>query len=82
MYQPQERRSQTVIDPGGREREELLEENDNQDRYETWEGIIPTSHSYSRAGVCQYTNEQAVGPFYVEGEDQGEYPVVIVLHGT
>ena len=82
MYQPQERRSQTVTDLGGRGREKLLEGDDSQDRYETWEGIIPTSHSYSRTGVCQYTNEQAVGPVYPEGEDQGEYPVVIVLHGT
>ena len=82
MHQTQERRSQTVIDPGGGEREELLEGNDSQDRYETWEGIVPTSHSHSRASVRQHTNEQAVGPVYPERKDQGQYPVVVVLHGT
>ena len=82
MHQTQERGSQTVIDPSGREREELLEGDDSQDRYETREGVVPTSNSHSRAGVWQHTNEQAVGPIYPEGEDQGQYPVVVVLHGT
>ena len=82
MYQPQEGRSQTVIDPGGRGREKLLEGDGSKDRYGAWEEVVSSSHSHSRAGVWQYTNEQAVGPVYPEREDQGKYPVVIVLHGT
>ena len=34
------------------------------------------------AGVCEYPGGEEVGPFYVAGEDQGEYPVDAVLYGS
>ena len=32
--------------------------------------------------VCEYPGGEGVGPVYVAGEDQGEYPVGVVLYGS
>ena len=82
VYQSQERRSQRVIDPVERRRKKLLEGDDSKDRYRAWSEVVPASNSHSRAGVCQYTNKQTIGPLYPERKDQGKYPVVTLLHGT
>jgi hypothetical protein len=34
------------------------------------------------AGVCEYSGGEGVGSIYVAGEDQGEYPVDVVLYGS
>jgi len=34
------------------------------------------------AGVCEYWGGEEVGSIYVAGQDKGEYPVGVVLHGS
>jgi len=62
--------------------EEFVEGDGEEGGYGEGSGDLSSADRDRGAGVCEYPGGEGVGPVYVAGEDQGEYPVGVVLYGS
>ena len=70
-----------ISSPGG-SAEEFVEGDGEEGGYGEGAGDLSSADWDRGAGVCEYSGSEEVGSIYPEGEDEGEYPVDVILYGS
>ena len=81
MYGAAGEEKKFVSSPGGRA-EEFVAGDGEEGGYGEGAGDLSSADRGRGAGVCEYPGGEELGSLHVAGEDQGEYPVNVVLYGT
>ena len=77
-----EGKEEKFISAHGGSAEEFIEGDGEEGGYGEGAGDLSSADWDSGAGVCEYSSGEGAGSIYPKGEDQGEYPVDVVLYGA
>ena len=78
----EEGEEEKFISAYGGSAEEFVVGDGEEGGYGEGSGDLSSADRDCGAGVCEYPGGEGIGSIYLAGEDQGEYPVDVVLYGS